>query len=1355
MPSTHITKVIFTCLPRGTVNGTQARITVFVSPRLEDADGARPQLSDFLLGDWPSVIAGLPTTLMIDRVAVQGTRASPRPNEDLDVQLWRDLFPGTRRVKPFAPDDITLRGITSYPAGQVVKDLQSLYGHVTAQTGGTIGSAPQTGAVMSSHLTTALSDLQTISRALFPADGVLLEAPAIDTMLSGLGGDRATRAKAIYAANQFHDRGAAPPPPPSAPLAQPELDFHQIVAGLADHPTLLYRLGLAFDVLFPASALHTGGSIQFTGTWRGTSPLDVRPRTQYLVEESKFLIASETGDVDRGYVPLGVVDADGPVYTVHQLDCDGGAIQLVDYATTVQEAAGNTRNTPSVDASLPTLRTAGISITHRGRADWLGEQWTRMTDCEDIATGRVVRPGKAGDFDPDIYAEHALRGWRVDVSMDGGPWRSLCERSGHAVVAGRSIDLPMGEGYVKVASGTTGGASDAMYLHETIAGWDGWSLVARRPGRTLRYDPVLRRDVVVDDANTPGSGLDLRAEYTARPGSLPRLRYGHDYRLRVRAVDLAGGSVDKDDTDATHASTLITYRRYEPVPPPQLVPQRAYNEAESLENLAIRSLEPGETCVSVTCALSTTCPDQCTHQPNATTTSCVRHVLPPKGALDLAERHGKLDGAFGPDAPASLWYQVAQKEKGTLHDATYIALESGTIEATGLVMQQPPSAIAGGPAASLPANGAAPAAGQYVTHPGDEVPLPYLPDPLAIGVALWDHESGGGQTLPYASRRVPLSDALSDWPVKRSARIELVPASDDQLHPPQLVGGVLRCPVGRGRKMTLRYSSLPDPDVNQYALHQHAVELGGASVGLGGKLASGTHPAITPSRELTLVHAVQKPVTAPELPVLTVSRLAAETSVRFDGNVAVHGWSTSHVDVRADWKEWVEDETVETGIRLETHSAEVGRLSIADGATGAPLLYQAAAVQRTPPSSGGGMWSAEIYPEEGQLQRPMRLELGDTRHRTLACTAVGTSRYQEYFPPELIAKPHWLEKTGAPVVRSVASTARPPAPKVLYAVPTFKWEGSTPTPMRRGKGLRLYLDRPWFQTGEGERLAVVCLDSGSVSVPVSAWGADPIWSANPPTTILQSAIVAGNETATYGVPPDLMTVPRVMIATRTEQQLTGGSGGSVTLIGYVPEWHPDRKLWFVDIELETGLAYWPFVRLAVARWQPDTCSGTMDLSQVVPVEFVQVAPDRAASVVRAVGTDRVDIWLTGLTAGNALEPLAVRTGPAQIQIGKGLPVHPNTLAAGHRVYARLENRPNGGGELAWTTVGTPKELTARVSGDEVKWSGSIYGRGDTGEWRVVLTESEVHASDTGTAHDPYPYNAKSRERITYIAQVPV
>ena len=61
----------------------------------------------------------------------------------------------------------------------------------------------------------------------------------------------------------------------------------------------------------------------------------------------------------------------------------------------------------------------------------------------------------------------------------------------------------------------------------------------------------------------------------------------------------------------------------------------------------------------------------------------------------------------------------------------------------------------------------------------------------------------------------------------------------------------------------------------------------------------------------------------------------------------------------------------------------------------------------------------------------------------------------------------------------VPSSAPPDEPRVLYTVPTFRWNDSASPgrldSTRLRNGLRVWLDRPWFSSGDGELLGVLIL----------------------------------------------------------------------------------------------------------------------------------------------------------------------------------------------------------------------------------------------------------------------------------------
>jgi hypothetical protein len=70
----------------------------------------------------------------------------------------------------------------------------------------------------------------------------------------------------------------------------------------------------------------------------------------------------------------------------------------------------------------------------------------------------------------------------------------------------------------------------------------------------------------------------------------------------------------------------------------------------------------------------------------------------------------------------------------------------------------------------------------------------------------------------------------------------------------------------------------------------------------------------------------------------------------------------------------------------------------------------------------------------------------------------------------------------------------------------------------------------------------------------------------------------------------------------------------VAVAGHEVSYDPDRRLWYSDIALSGGFAYFPFVRLVLARYQPNSIANA-HLSRLVLADFAQIAPNRTASVV--------------------------------------------------------------------------------------------------------------------------------------------
>jgi hypothetical protein len=69
----------------------------------------------------------------------------------------------------------------------------------------------------------------------------------------------------------------------------------------------------------------------------------------------------------------------------------------------------------------------------------------------------------------------------------------------------------------------------------------------------------------------------------------------------------------------------------------------------------------------------------------------------------------------------------------------------------------------------------------------------------------------------------------------------------------------------------------------------------------------------------------------------------------------------------------------------------------------------------------------------------------------------------------------------------------------------------------------------------------------------------------------------------------------------------------VAVAGHAVAFDPIRKLWYCDLDIDVGAVYFPFVRLALARFQPHSVAG-VHLSSVTTMDFLQVAPNRILTV---------------------------------------------------------------------------------------------------------------------------------------------
>lgn len=1271
-----MSSIVWIVLPNG-ASPTTLRASVFVAPKLTGTTLAATPFAD-----WPATLASLNFSLTLGGISAALTRTSAAP----DSALWQMLFAGSP-LTPFAFKDNSDRPVWSYSVREAqafvdgvyaladVDPTQPLPADLSAGSG--LGAALGTIATASAHRRQGRRSYDRVRQNPTRSEWVRyanLEQTAVQALPEG--------ERVMYLAGRFYDRLAtttvkderghlAARPRPVIP----PLDFHQKLAILADHPVLLRRLGLVLDFEFPPTvpglpAIPTTGTARF-GAHQATGapfPDSVFPQTAYLITGGELWPAPRTqwGPERTGFMNLKKADH----FFVSQGEVDGDTQKLTNLAMnvallTTKLSAEAGAITPAPPQTLPARRSTGFFIAHNERAAALKAQF----DANRILETQLT-PGTT----PLLGAEDVLRGFRIDVRTGPtGPWLSLHRRR-MDYAFGLSNPTPIesdvrSEAYVKAASGTSDATPDGppdLYLHEIVAGWDGWSLAVPRPGRRLMPVWNTPDDALAPPDGTPRADFPLWAQPRLEPGSLPSLRFGQSYAFRVRAVDLAGNSVPRTSTSDDFASSPEVYKRQEPIAPPTLVPRWAFTEGESVEHLVIRSGE-GLSAEAYATALNAQHADAA-FPDKVYRGTAERHVAPPKTSQAMAETHGDFDGAFSANADRRAWFRVATREEGTFSDKRIVSLtvddgyiEGNPNEAAIVTPPQVPhdkrrAADGGANVSSLTENRGDPLApGEYVVCGAPAATLPYLPDSAAGGVTMW---------LEGTPAALLTTEWTGAWPEYKPFRLQLAEGP--------VPTRVVSVTLGEGRVtlppatiLTLEYSSTPAAarlgHMAYFLEHSYSAAT----------LALGRHWRLTPRRKLVLVHAVPKPLEAPVAELL-VTRGPEDTFVRHTGQLHSHSRSTGLVDLEARW-----DEVTDEPSR--------------------PLPNDGVSAPKEP--QVGHAWQAQVtYGVDGQPLNRLEHDFGDTRHRVVRYTPVAHTRYKEYFPPALTADATKVTLAGTadgPLDDkrfSIPSSATPPMPKVVYSVPTFRWEASAGRQVRRGGGLRVYLERPWYVTGEGELLAVV-LASGQGAPPadrVSHWGRDPLFSQGPAGPLALANFVG--------------------VAAQATGLALGDGSGTVNVAAWPVEFNAERRLWFCDILMDQGTAYFPFVRLALARYQPNSISGR-ELSAPVLADFGQLAPDRQLtfSIVR----QGVSIEVRG--------PVGRSTADAMLST-----VSARRTVPSHRVMAMVQRRrPGSVGDLGWETVGESVELPGTFDDGVGSWKGTLARPpSSSDELRVLVEERE-------------------------------
>ncbi len=1235
-------KIIVTALPNGIAErGGNWKISAAIGLQVEDVDDILQNVPDML--KWAELIKGAKFIVQLNGNSVEA-KVTSKP---VDIELWKNLFTPTVKVKSFKQEDLSNIPIASYP----VKHVLAFIKFVTEATGknhsndlppATYFTENPIMQMISDYTvgdfkrkvrqSSKLDDFINTKRTGRVIKEMLNKTKAIPFEVQANPERDFAQVKnfhGLYDKRQVNTYTAIPPP---------NFEFHQVLAALSTYPQLLRRLGLIIDLEFPAP----GPAVKLIGVPSVRvipTSINFQTPTQFVCAATAcqkttsgfYAKALDGSSIDKGHLKI---NSEG--FTVFQVDTDGAALKMcqqmdglllkkakhIFYA--VEGGMPDASFIPAFNneatrkEGTPSNRTAGIAVAKDGRAAAINASFKRMNDWKTkLMTGAGAPQGASGNnatwiLTTDLlFADDVNLGFRMDIMPEGSKWFSLHKRNNKFsyIKSGSTIDIPgveMDEGFIQTAaSEEQTDTGTQLKIGEALARWEGWSLSVPRPGSSLN-DPMIDGDNDVYDKSIAGNTEKEEAKYRApgnadfklnvRPmiekGSLPMLRFGKKYSIRIRTVDMAGNSVDLETKPEDAAAAIVSnirYMRYEPVEVPALVLGTPVKDGESAEVIVIRSNEGSTVAQYESNNIDS-------KHSSAFNELAIRHLKPPRSSVEVATLHSILDKGMG--------VANALAAKGIYND---------------IVPNKDPFITE--------------ASATHVMKVTDgtqkTINIEYLTDPMAAGVTFFlsaNDPNPKPVDLEVLTRRVSFytdpeitSDAQADalvinydtWMNKiLSFRVVLRETFGAETPGVKWDSAERRLVVTlpKGVIFRMNYATFWRPsDIVKYSGTLDMMGMNNLTGAVGQRIARGQHWMFSPFRELSFVHAVQQPISKvgaqnyPEIPELIIDRDYGETFADIHIKLMAHGPSTGKLDLEGEWTEWVDDVThTEPGPNLLNDDVKrIPTKSTVYHFTTPYLVFEYAFGERI---------------VKGNPFGPLQHKFNDTKHRRITYKTIATTRYREYFFQLVADKGAAFALTRQhifPTTVFIPSSARPVAPQVEYVIPTFEWERNVnglTTITARVSGLRVYLKRPWYSSGEGEQLAVILYlnisdNFNSGNLPVTTWGTDPTkMSGSLPNGIRPDAAKF------LKVSPD--NVAAVVSAVENAEK-------KVTVVAYDVKYDKERQLYYADIMMDIKSAYYPFVRLALARYQKysvkksntDCC-----LSAIVQTDYIQIPPPRLTSV---------------------------------------------------------------------------------------------------------------------------------------------
>lgn len=1189
--------------------------------------------------------------------------------------------------------------------------------------------------------------------------------------------DAFTRFAAAWglASDDCPDAANCPDPPcPSPDADSDKSNAARKLSGILFYPTLAKYFGLIVDVYVDAREISTTGALSLVFNEDAPDAGKLQIWTAFDHSSNYFGPADKApakgGDPEYQHGLLNLrqrMAEDTSVfrYAIRQVDTTNGTKALLDRAVSIGETLRSGGALANGGAQLPDQHETGIVLVDR--------------QAPAKAYERLFSGGLTG---PVIYfSENLVRGLRIDVAMsdaagaltvgDQSRWRTLMARGISFGIDPRFLN----DAWVtRVSARDDGLINAAAPLMRSIAGtlsvdapqevmtWTGESLAVG-----VRSDDQKCEETWVDPVTDLAIDIDYYLPDEGTPDLRPSpLRYGRGYRLGARAVyangcgltftdarsryvsDAAGLLLGEEEADLSHPAPPFKYGRLRQIQPPEvllpwdepLTVDVSAPPGETIETLVIRSYGPS-------------------------TPRARRFLVPSRLAADQAEQHGSFDDDFAMNSsrPRGAFRGPYRAELERERGAFPVARSGGW---------EFPAQSPGTPNQGEASRGMV----LVLDSAAAQIDQEYHPDPLC---------SSFQARIRLFGNTGPISPPLTFWEkgqhprTARPAVLDVIGAPRNS--PPDFDladqaeeidrysdDGTVTVPkltvrLAPADEILLDISPLGNPAAMLAQLRGLASALP-AGMGMPPTMAITTLMGMgavapwTAARTLRIVHAVERPLDPPSSVkihpvVVTVVPETATTGQK---------WS-SYLGGQSDPMNLVSQESGATTFFVgdaSFHRRSTGRLRcegswIEHGPAG--LRKDADGWTYNPPRNSARLFGIDHIDADGEDQidfawdgskvRALNYAFPDGRARRLELNVIATSRFTNYYGPDSERR-HDIASTTVRAL--VPATFRPPLPSIDRILPMLRWRNRTNSrrtvyTFSRISALRIFLKPDIYASGLGEMLGLLFWTgnkpgeglcefearTGKQGQNVTQWGHDPIEDPLTGAAVLSSLPAPADFNGWDQSADSILPAPD-----EKAEEVAGKADYSplpVRVLGFTPVIDPGDGP-YCDIEIDAGQTYEPFVRLGLARYQPNACKEELQLSHPV-TRTAQVLPLREGSI-----TIEQERLVRYIIRGPGYANRNLRTGQVPD------PRQSSTMSIRlMRTVPRFDEDPESRFPPSWLPVldeqGKPVEIVDQqpaVVGGLAVWTGTLrlpHARW-TQRYGVVLEETEWLDSQDANLAEP-------------------